>query len=143
MKNKQPKTKHIHFLDMGIFPGTILFAHGFSYDDLISLLNKKKINEWIAPIVGEKELIDSAHNLAMKREMFNPKTGESKTFYYILIKEFKFTDFCYCKLAHEILHITQFHLPDILNRNKEIEAEAYLHTYIMERCLNVLRGKAK
>lgn len=127
---------------MGIFPGTILLVHGFQYDDIIRILDKKKIVEWVGPLIGEKELIDKADNLAMKRVMVHGKTKAEKIFYYIIIKDFKFTDFDYCKLAHEVLHITSFHLKDILDRDREYECEAYLHTYIMENCLKVLRGKS-
>lgn len=51
--------RHLHFLDMGIFPGTILFIHGFDYDDIIRILEKKKIKDWVRPLIGEKELIDN------------------------------------------------------------------------------------
>jgi len=61
-------------------------------------------------------------------------------FYIILTEEFDFSDYAYCKLAHEVLHICQFILPDILNRDREYECEAYLHTHIMMQCLNQIRG---
>ena len=59
----------------------------------------------------------------------------------IFIKIFDFSDWSMCTLAHECLHITQFMLPEILDRNREYECEAYLHTHIMEQALNKLRGK--
>jgi hypothetical protein len=34
-------------------------------------------------------------------------------------------------------------LPDILERDREIEAEAYLHTHLMRNILNTLRGEKK
>lgn len=37
-------------------------------------------------------------------------------------------------LAHEMLHVCQEFLPDFLNRNDEMEAEAYFHSYLMESC---------
>lgn len=64
-----------------------------------------------------------------------------KTFFFIIIPRFDFDDDdCFVKLAHEIVHICQFFLPDVLNRNTEIECEAYLHTHIMRQALKKLRG---
>jgi len=36
-------------------------------------------------------------------------------------------------LAHEVLHLCQEFLPTFLDRDKEMEAEAYFHSYIMEK----------
>lgn len=35
-------------------------------------------------------------------------------------------------LAHECLHVCQEFLPQFLNRDEEMEAEAYFHSYLME-----------
>jgi hypothetical protein len=37
-------------------------------------------------------------------------------------------------LAHEVLHLCQEFLPQFLNRDEEMEAEAYFHSYIMYSC---------
>ena len=37
-------------------------------------------------------------------------------------------------LAHEVLHLCQEFLPQFLNRDEEMEAEAYFHSYIMHSC---------
>ena len=36
-------------------------------------------------------------------------------------------------LAHEMLHVCQEFLPQFLNRDEEAEAEAYFHSYLMEK----------
>ena len=36
-------------------------------------------------------------------------------------------------LAHEMLHVCQEFLPQFLNRDEEMEAEAYFHSYLMEK----------
>lgn len=134
----------IHWLDTGIFPATILFSCGFTYDEIIKDLKKKKAKDWLNGLDEDKELINckASWGMAMRRDCENTKTGEKKILFYIILKDrFDFTDGSYCKLAHEVLHICQFFLPDILNRNKEHEAEAYLHTHIMNSCLKALRGK--
>lgn len=90
------------------------------------------------PIRDDKELIERAHMVVMKR------THSGRTYFYLVINaDFKFTDYCYCKLAHEITHLCQFYLPDVLNRNQEWEAEAYLHTHLMEQALVHLRKFTK
>jgi hypothetical protein len=35
-------------------------------------------------------------------------------------------------LAHEMLHVCQEFLPQFLNRDEEMEAEAYFHSYLMQ-----------
>lgn len=141
-KGKENKISHKvqYFLDAGIFPATICFNCGFTYDEIIALLKKKKADEWVLPIENDKALVDSGNNFALARHMTNTKTGKQVSFFYIiLIQRFKFTDYEMCVLAHEILHICQFFLKDVLDRNKETEAEAYFHTYLMENILKILR----
>jgi len=118
-----------------------MFSCGFEYDEIMKLLKQKKAEHWDTGISGDKELIDKGNWFGLRRVIENSKTKESKTLFYIIIKEtFDFKDYSYCKLAHEVLHICQFFLPDCLDRNREYECEAYLHTRIMEQCLKVLRG---
>lgn len=130
----------IHWLDTGIFPATVMFACGFEYEEIISNLKKKKAKVWIEGLVDQKEFIERSNYCYVITTLTSKKTGKETILFYIIIKEvFKFTDFEYCKLAHEVLHICQYLLPDILNRNKEHEAEAYLHTHLMSSILKELR----
>lgn len=127
---------------MGMFPASVCFISGFKYRQIVSDLKKKKrARLWLAGIRSEKEIIKSSEWLSLFKTL---EVGKNKTdvkLYYIIIKDFRFTDMCYVRLAHEVTHICQFFLPRVLNRDEEHEAEAYLHSYIMERCLNSLRGK--
>lgn len=141
-KVKENKISHKvqYFLNTGIFPATVCFNCGFTYDEIIGLLKKKKAGDWMKAIELDKDLIDNGSNFALSRHMRNIKNGKEVCYYYIiLINRFKFTDYEMCILAHEILHICQFLLPSILKRDKETEAEAYLHTYLMETILKILR----
>lgn len=132
--------QYLHWLDFGIFPATVLFAIGFQYDDMIATLKKKKANLWADAISDDKELIDSDKYFALKRQSKDIKTGKIVTYFYIIMKgSFKFTDYEMCVLAHECLHICQFFLRDVLDRDKEIEAEAYLHTHLMSSILKIMR----
>jgi len=135
-------TKVLHWLDTGIFPASVLFSYQFEYDEIISLLKQKRATYWKEGILDDKELIDGGTYFGLRRTHENLKTGVEKKLFYIIIKEeFKFTDYEYCKLAHEVLHICQFMLPAILNRDREYECEAYLHTHLMYQCLKAIRGK--
>lgn len=140
MKSKA-SNKIIRYLDTGIFPCTVLFSVGFTYDEIIKHLNKTKATEWALGLSEDKKLVDSGNNFALKRTIENNKTGKSVTmFYIILINQFKFTDYEMCKLAHEVLHICQFMLPEMLDMEREYESVAYTHTYLMQSCLKQLRG---
>ena len=81
----------------------------------------------------------------MHREMIDTKTERhAKDLYYIIFTEpFIFTDYSYSILAHEVLHCTQFLLEPILDIKKEYEAFAYTHTFIMDKCMELIRGNKK
>lgn len=121
-------------IDFGVYPGKCLFVYGYKYKQIIKELKKQDCHELIAAIKGEKEFIDNTDYCAMRRI-----AGKSDLYYIVINRKFKFTDQHYATLAHECLHICQFYLPKILDRNREHEAEAYLHTHLMLQCLNLLR----
>ena len=138
---KEKIIKGMYWFDTGIFPATVMFVFGFTYDETIAELKKKKADTWAMAISDDRKLMEGSNYLAMKRCLENTKTGNTVDHYIIKIKEpFKFEDNDYCRLSHEITHICQYLLPDILDRLKEHEAEAYLHTYLMRKCLLALRG---
>jgi hypothetical protein len=133
--------KGLYWFDTGIFPATVMFVFGFTYDELLAELKKKKADTWAMAISDDRKLMEGSNYLAMSRNLENVKTGKTIQHYIIKIKEpFKYTDYEYAKLAHEVVHICAYLLPDILDRNKETEAEAYLHTHLMMKCLAALRG---
>lgn len=140
MKTKQPKKyEGMSWLNHGCYPGFTMFSFGMEYDGIMAMLKRKKAIDWITGISESKELINNGHNFALKRRVQN-KEGENITLFYIIIKEFNFTDIDYCILAHEVLHIVNFSLQQLLNRDDEFEAEAYFHTHLMQQCLHLLRG---
>lgn len=136
--------KVLTWIDTGIFPASIMFCSGFSYKEMTLLLKKKKASDWLLGIRDDEVFLkkEGTWGVGMKRTIENKKLKTSKVLYYIIIKDFDFSDGDYCKLAHEVLHICQFFLPDVLNRDDEHEAEAYLHTYVMGKCLRAIRGNA-
>lgn len=149
-KKKKSKQKSnpgtIQCINSGIFYANILFIYNYEHDEAIKALKKEKCHDWIAGLEDIKDLFDQTNcsNFAAYRSIYNKKTNEDKQLYYIVRqKKFNFTDDDYCVLAHEVVHLCQFILRDILNRNKEVEAEAYLHTHLMTQCLNHIRSTEK
>ena len=131
--------KIITYLNFGSFPGVIQFSSGFTYDEIMDTLKGKKHSKyWREALKTEKEFIDSGKYFAIKREI-----DGFQYFFLILTDQFDFSDEHMIILAHEVLHLLQFNLPKLLNRDEETEAEAYTHSHIMRQCLNALRGIAQ
>lgn len=128
----------IFFLDTGQFPATVLFCAGVERAEIIKALKTyKKAPYWFKAIEHDFTIIeDGVWGKALKRIV-----GERTLFYIIIKDKFKFTDGDYARLAHECLHICQFLLPELLDRDREFECEAYLHTHLMMQCLECIRRK--
>lgn len=60
-------------------------------------------------------------------------------YYLIMPNPFAFTDHEMITLAHECLHLVQYRLDGILDRDREFECEAYLHSHLMSQILEQLR----
>jgi hypothetical protein len=131
--------KIIRYLNTGIFPATVLFSMGFDYDGLMKHL--KKAGDWAAGIQDNKHVKEGKSWLGIRADVVNNKTGEARTYFYIILpRAFDLTDDeDYIKLSHEVLHICQFALPDWLDRDREFECEAYLHSHLMRQCLKEIR----
>lgn len=140
---KQKQLKIIHWLDTGIFPATIMFTLNYKFDEINKYLDKVKANDWKMGMSQDRKFFDGKNWCALRRDIENAKTGQEMTLFYIHIpRMFNFKDdMDYCKLAHEVLHITQFMMKDFLNPDNEFECVAYTHTHIMQQCLKILRGK--
>lgn len=131
--------KVVEWLDFGIFPGHCMFVMGFTYDEVIEILEEKGAHDWIKGLYGWKDRITENSNRAFSVEIYHTETGDSKYLYYIFLKDFDRSDWAFCKLAHEVLHVCQFYLPGVLDRNREHEAEAYTHTHLMNQCLKAMQ----
>lgn len=136
--NRLPKTvKVLHWLDIALFPGNFIFSCGFSYEELCELLNKKKAVKWREAI----QLFEKSLKYEYCWGFTFSKNIDGEIHNGIIInKQFTFSDEDYTKLAHEVVHLCQFHLPTYLDRDREVEAEAYTHSDIMKKCLQALRG---
>ena len=135
------RTQILHWINNGCYPGYIMFSCGFTHDELCKLLKTKKADGWLRGINGDKKLFDECKGLASQRTITDQKTGKEITLMYLYLKNsFEFTDEDYIVLSHEVLHLCQFFLPDLM-KNREIEAESYYHSHIMRQCLQILRNK--
>src|SRR5690606_37378392 len=119
----EPKKKYSHLsvIDLGIFPGHVLFAHGWKIAELKEELEKEGTQEWADGL--DYEPLDDTTWYGLYRKLEYPELDKTVSLYYLIIPDFNFTDEDYCRLAHEVLHICQFYLRNVLDRNAEFEAE--------------------
>lgn len=143
MKKKKERHRVVEYLNTGIFPATIIFSLGFTPDELYQHLLKTSDEHWVRGLGYHLENLrpdwDEIWGVALSSSAENKKTKEIRKTYFIIINEFYFSDEAFVKLAHEIVHSCQHILPDLLNRDKEHEAEAYLHTHLMKQILTHIR----
>lgn len=139
--------KTISWLNFGTYPGYCMFSCGYSYDELIKWFVKQHKNKnkeslpWMNALMQFEKEAREGGNRYFYVQMQNRKDGKFKYYFFVMITDpFDFSDFHYVKLAHEMVHICQCYLPDILDRNKEREAEAYLHSHLMSQALKALRN---
>lgn len=140
------KKKVISFIDFGIFPGSVCLSNGYKVLDLIKEIKKRnKKDKSYKPFLLAIENIDKTDGSRWSayHQVIRIKKYDYFVYFIIITDPFLFLDGSYTNLAHEVLHIIQWLLPRLLNRQKEAEAEAYLHSHIMDQCLLALRGKSK
>lgn len=131
--------KIITSADFGIFPGYLLVSAGFTLAELRKELRKDKNGSAWAYALGSDEFNDGVAGLAMQRTV--ESFGKSKRYFYVCFrKPFTFTDEEIVALAHELVHICQFYLPDFIDRDSHIETEAYFHTHLMTQILDKFRN---
>lgn len=129
----------IHQCNAGIWPCVgIMFVQGFSYEEMVKEFVNDNCKDWAEGIKHDKELIDSAKYLALRRIIPGDDADPRPTdLYYIILQDpFNHEPMEYARLAHEVIHICQF-LFEICNAHpiEEKEAFAYTHTHIMEQVL--------
>ncbi len=138
---KAKRTCVLEWIPMGMFPGFLMLNYQFTHKELLKILEKKEDAEtWYVAVEDEEHRVNNIW-CAMHRELENSETTETTNCFTLNIPEtFDFNNhYHYCMLAHEVLHICQFYLPDVLDRNKEHEAEAYFHTYLMDSILKLIK----
>lgn len=138
--SRQTTKKAFEIFDVGIWPCSICFSAGYTYDQLLThLKSDEKLEPFAVALDGEAEVFKNSYYCAISRKV--ERGGHEENLYFIsLHNPFDFTNhYNFCQLAHEVLHICQFMLPYFLDMEKEIEAVAYTHTFIMDKCLSVMK----
>ncbi len=125
-----------------MFSSVILLCYNVRQQEILKKLLSwdKDVRYWHDGIKNEVNHFEKpSWGFVLKRIVTRGK--DEKTLFYLVIKnKFRFDDFDYCSLAHEVVHLCQFILPDILDRDREIEAEAYFHSYLMTKVLDAIRA---
>lgn len=128
--------KAFTYIKNGSFSGELLFVCGYEYHELI----EKLLNEppyYLDTVIKEARFIEENEN-----GTFQIMTEGKHSAYLILIKSFDGSSFDISTIAHEVVHLCQFTFEACgVNREKEIEAEAYHHDFILRECLNALTPK--
>lgn len=129
-------SKHINWLNFGSFFGSCMFVCGFTYEETLKHIKKKKTGDWILAFEDTKEIWNCDNwGYASKR------TVAGVTYFILVLKNrFDFKDDSHSRLAHEILHLVSFCLKDFLDPMVENEAFAYTHTHLMTQCYKILRS---
>jgi len=138
MKKKKPLFKK---LDFGIWNGSCNFIVGANFAQIKAHFSKDSDSLLLQIMESNQALLSSSYGLTIKEKLEGIKTKRIRTYYFIILQEFNFKDnYDIATLGHEIVHLCQFFLPEILQRDREIEAEAYFHSYVMKQCLDHLRN---
>lgn len=135
---KQPHPKLIQPINFGCYPGTCMFILGFTLQHTLWRMKRQRADsDWIRCIESMINNTDLSEKSYWSHEAILVNTdGAKKHFFFIYMKDWEDNNWYHCALAHEALHIIQYYLPDILDRNTEHEAEAYLHTHLMRQMLS-------
>lgn len=132
---KTKKVSLITTVDFGILSGKICFSCGYSFKEMRKVFKEQKCKEYLKAIKDEDDEWGDTVGVCWERKV------NGCTLYFLCLKDpFKFTDQEYVTLAHEVLHVIQFRLNGVVNRDREVEFEAYLHSHIMDKILHKLRN---
>jgi hypothetical protein len=137
MKKKLNPNSSVSFINMGSYPEQVCLIYDMTYREVVDCLKK------IPNCKAHLKSIKSMGKKQFKKHKFyamEDKIKGEEVYFIVFNEKFKFKDTSYAIIAHEILHVIQFYLPKVLDRNVEIEAEAYLHTYLMNKCTGIFRG---
>lgn len=135
-------TKTIKWIDFNLFPTSVMLSCGFSYEELLQKFGRR-FPTWVKPLADCINEFETCWGF-VHSNVWVDKDGQRKAHYWLIIKDpFDFTDEAMVNLAHEVLHVVQFVLSDKINRDREIEFEAYFHSYLMTECLKALRTPVK
>lgn len=146
-KKEPPKLRLVEFLDTGMFPANIILSIGLTPDELYEHLGQTTNEHWVRGLSYHLDKLNEKWNETWGWALYSvakhEETKEIRYSYYIILRNFDFSDGDYINLAHEVVHACQHILPSFLNRDVEHEGEAYLHSHIMRQILQHIRNNSK
>ena len=128
------KYKHIYFsMNFGLTHGHVHVSICKDWSEALKSIiakekRKAKKSGWLDFYLDIQEFVSSSNGfgLTVKRKV------NGVIYYAMFLTELdKNKPYHHAVLAHECLHLCQFHLPDFTNRDEEHEFEAYTHTHLM------------
>ncbi len=131
------KYKHITFeMNFGTLPGSVLVCINNDWKDGLHRIkkyySKKKRLGWVKALSTIEDDVKFWDERAAGTA--HQETIEDVSYYFLFMKEFDARKPEQHKiLAHECLHLCQFHLPNFFNVMTEHEFEAYTHSHLMQQ----------
>lgn len=140
IKNKNSRSwirSRCKFMDHGIWHGHTLVMVGL---DLEQVRRSWPDSIWIKTIADDKDFVQAAAEPACKAMAMMRRGDDGRFYYYLWLRDVidPSNPRDMIVLAHELVHIVSFLLSGILNRNQEVEAEAYTHTYFMDKVVDLV-----
>jgi hypothetical protein len=124
----------IRTINCGQFPMNVVVIMGYKIDAAIKAFKGSEYGQGLRWMRDNKGLVDN-------QDCALYTTVDNKHLFYIIMPSWNNRDWDFIKLAHECLHACQFVLPLFLERDKEHECEAYLHTHLMSQILEIIRSE--
>lgn len=130
-------------IDFGMFKNEVLVALNCNYDQLLQWVTKNADKLYLATVKDEDNalIIKNGSGLTVCQTFSHPKHYD-QTRYIIWLRSLDMrSNYDISVLFHEITHLSQFFLPKVLDRNKEIEAEAYFVGYVAKQIMDIVRPR--
>lgn len=136
----------------------IIFSHKidiFGTDLLVGVgvKNAKQLDAWLkkyaiksAKNIITKEVakdLDEALSSTLAGFLYVIENKDKYRYYFIFLKEFKFSSYHYDVLLHELIHYKQEQWKNRLIKDSEIEFEAYFIEMLFKQVRNILLKKLK
>ena len=122
-------------MNFGTLPGYVMVLVNEDWKSAIEAATKKLKR---ANNKGWQLFLDDIKDDALSAEFalgmaFKRKNAHG-IYYGLFMRGFDFNNPKYhTALAHEIVHLCQYHLPDFMHRDLEHEFEAYTHSHLMDQ----------
>ena len=135
--------------------GVVLVSCGMSSKEILEYIAesylchdvscRKNLVRWRRLIRESRKSIDRVNDLKCTTKgsvMWDSDSCDDPVLLMLISPDFDFSNTeDMITLAHECLHLCQRLLPIYLNRDEEMEGEAYFHSYLMREAVGILADK--